>query len=71
MFLIFTVNKIHTYRNIMPSYDGGAVFCRREEWVNGYNVLCLLLFIFVILCIVILGWRNRPRCNSMQIFIYC
>ena len=28
-------------------------------------------FIFVVPCIVILGWRNPTRCNSMQIFIYC
>jgi len=30
-----------------------------------------LFFIFAIPCIVILGWRNPTRCNSMQIFIYC
>jgi len=28
-------------------------------------------FIFVVPCIVILGWRNPTRCNSMQIFISC
>ena len=28
-------------------------------------------FIFVVPCIVILGWRNPKRCNCMQIFIYC
>ena len=27
-------------------------------------------FIFVVPCIVILGWINPTRCNSMQIFIY-
>jgi len=30
--------------NLMPSCDGAAVFCRCEEWVVGYNVICLLLF---------------------------
>jgi len=28
-------------------------------------------FIFVVPCIVILGWRNPTSCNSMQTFIYC
>jgi len=27
--------------------------------------------IFVVPCIVILGWRNPTRCNSIQIIIYC
>ena len=29
------------------------------------------LYIFVVPRIVILGWINPMRCNSMQIFIYC
>jgi len=33
--------------------------------------LLMVNFIFVVPCIVILGWRNPTRCNSMQIFIYC
>ena len=28
-------------------------------------------FIFVVPCIVILGWRNSTRCNRMQIFTSC
>jgi len=28
-------------------------------------------FIFLVPCIVILGWRNPTRCSCMQIFIYC
>ena len=31
----------------------------------------VLNFIFVVPCVLILGWRNPTRCNSMQIFIYC
>jgi len=41
-------------------------FCLSETWNSNFT-----LFIFVIPCIVILGWRNPTRCNSMQIFIYC
>jgi len=39
-----------------------------------YLSLLLILsknFIFVVPCIVILGWRNPTRCYSMQKFIYC
>ena len=34
------------------------------------HVIYIYIYIFVVPCIVILGWRN-PICNSMQIFIYC
>ena len=35
-------------------------------WLIGVNK-----FIFLVPCIVILGWRNPTRCNCIQIFIYC
>ena len=45
--------------------------------VRKYNILnrtasnISRTFTFVIPCILILGWRNPTRRNSMQVFIYC
>jgi len=38
---------------------------------SNFNINTVQSFIFVVPCIVILGWRHPTRCNSLQIFIYC
>jgi len=48
-----------------------SLFCKITAGKHFYAAEITIEIKFVVPCIVILGWRNPTRCNSMQIFIYC
>ena len=69
--VLWTIVSSSYFRNdqVYNALKGGRIHKNFRVYVTDIRYQGNL--IFVVPCIVILGWRNPKRCNSMQIFIYC